>query len=553
MFLDTRLAGLVDPFQARIRASAFGPELDAAAAELLQLLAVHRKRRADANNRIRLKALGLAADYLDAMGRAPEAVALLEPTVTELLAEVSGWHRELTVAPDREATRRLLRQRVWCCLAYIIARLRGLGWPEAERALNKLRNFVEGHLAAAEFPCHGTMALLHYYQGLWRRNHGQLNQAAWDFDAALDQTRRRFEDKQLRYQTANPDRYRRELIYSRVTTARVLGFGHGGIALSRGRYVEARAWLIAAHQILAQLGQETWRKSLEVYSRGTAVLIEELRPEAGERLAEQAGRLKELAEWLGPRNSRHAFLAETFALVAEARRRQIGQPLALDLTGLKRKLDALVRRAGSDAGPLATVAATELVGCLLRSGDREGAAAGIERLSDAGEPEWRLLRAELAMANEQPGAARLQLTELLEQHHSGRALRARAWALLAKCEACEGHRLAAERALAAGQDLREHVQDAWTKALLDNVATYIVRPAPAPEPMPYQTPDEDPQWCDLDHNLETARLRVVALAHERHPDYNVDRLAALVGRGPSWLYAFLGRHRELPWVREILD
>ena len=76
------------------------------------------------------------------------------------------------------------------------------------------------------------------------------------------------------------------LLYPTSGAARVLGFGHGGIALSRGRYVEARAWLIAAHQILAQLGQETWRKSLEVYSRGTAVLIEELRPEAGERLAD---------------------------------------------------------------------------------------------------------------------------------------------------------------------------------------------------------------------------------------------------------------------------
>ena len=553
MFLETRLAGLVDPFQARMRASAFGPELDSTAAELLQMLAVHRKRRANGNNRIRLKALGLAADYLDAMGRAPEAAALLEPTVTELLAEVGGWHRELAAALDREATRRLLRQRVWCCLAYVIARLRGPAWPQAERALNKLRDFVEGHLAAADFPCHGTMALLHYYQGLWRRNQGQLNQAAWDFDAALDQTRRRFEDKQIRYQAANPDRYRRELIYSRVTTARVLGFGHGGIALSRGRYVEARAWLLAAHQILAQLGQETWRKSLEVYSRAAAVLVEELRPAAGERLADQAARLKELAEWLAPRNSRHAFLAETFALVAEARRRQIGQPLALDLTGLKRKLDILVRHAGSDAGPLATVAATELVGCLLRSGDRGGAEAGIERLGNAGEPEWLLLRAELALVNGQPGTARLQLTELLEQNHGGRALRARGWALLANCEGIEGHRLAAERALAAGQELREHVQDGWTKALLDAVTTQVGKPPRQPGPMPYQTPTEDPQWCDLDHNLETARLRVIELAHERHPDYGVDRLASLIGRGPSWLYAFLGRHRELPWVREILD
>ena len=553
MLLETRLAGLVDPFQARMRASAFGPELDEAAAELLQLLAVHRTRRADLDNRLRLKALGLTADDLDAMGRAPEAVALLGPTVDELLDGVGAWHRELRDSTDRETTRRLLRQRVWCCLAYVIARLRGPAWPETGQALGRLRDFVEGHLAEADFPCHGTMALVRYYQGLWRRNQGHLNEAAWDFDAALDQTRRRFEEKQARFQVTNPDRYRRELIYSRVTTARLLGFGHGGIALSRGRFVEARAWLIAAHQILAQLGQETWRKSLEVYSRSAAVLIEELQPAGAERLAEQAARLTELADWLARRNSRHAFLAETFALVAEARRRQIGCPLALDLTGLKRKLERLARRAGGDAGPLAIVAATELVGCLLRGGDPERAEAEIERQGGGGEPEWQLLKAELTMAQGHRAAARSQLTEFLEQQAGGRALRARSWALLANCEASEGHRLAAERAFGAARELRKHVQDGWTKALLDDVATHLVRPARTPEPMPYQTPEVDPRWCDLDHNLEAARLRVVAMAHERHPDYNVERLAALVGRGPSWLYAFLGRHRDLPWVQQILD
>lgn len=64
---------------------------------------------------------------------------------------------------------------------------------------------------------------------------------------------------------------------------------------------------------------------------------------------------------------------------------------------------------------------------------------------------------------------------------------------------------------------------------------------------------EDPRWCDLDHNLEMAKLNVVAAVHGRHPDYSVEKLAAVMGRGHSWLYALLARHRDLEWVMRIRD
>ena len=67
---------------------------------------------------------------------------------------------------------------------------------------------------------------------------------------------------------------------------------------------------------------------------------------------------------------------------------------------------------------------------------------------------------------------------------------------------------------------------------------------------PYITTEMERRICWVRMNAQMPDIQNRVF---RHPDFNVDRLAALVGRGPSWLYAFLGRHRELPWVREILD
>ena len=71
-------------------------------------------------------------------------------------------------------------------------------------------------------------------------------------------------------------------------------------------------------------------------------------------------------------------------------------------------------------------------------------------------------------------------------------------------------------------------------------------------PMPYQSEDSNALWCNVDHNLEMARLNVVAAVHSRHPDYSVEKLATLMGRGASWLYALLGRHKEVEWVRSVM-
>ena len=555
MTVETLLA----PFQSRLRSFAFGPELDQLAGDLLRLLSGHRKRRADIHDRNRLKALALVAEYLDATGRAPEAAELLRLTVEELMGDVGGWPRELTQCADLEAARRLMRQRVWCAMAYAQTQLRAHRLTEAGRVIEAMSEFVDRHLAAPGFPCHGTLALTRYYRGLWRRNLGLPNEAAWDFDAALEQIQLRLFDKQGKYEGVDADRWRREAIYSRVSTARVLGFGHGGIALSRGRYVEARGWLLAAQQILAQQGQEMWRRGLEVYGRGATVLVQELRESSAGTLRANAARLAELAEWFRERNPRHAFIAEAFSILAEVRLRQLGgQNGVLNLDGLRRRVEACLRGAHMDAGPLSATAALHLIECLLRAGDWTRCEAGLDRFQkffsdreDAG-AEFAVLRAELWMETGRLAMARTALEALAEQRPANRAHRARAWALLAVCEQNAGRTLWAGRAAAAARESLEHVQDGFTRAWVTEL-TARLRNASAPAAaMPYQDPGEDGQWCDMEHNLEMARLHVVESVYRRYPGYTVEKLAAVMGRGHSWLYAFLGRHRDVTWVKELL-
>lgn len=550
---------LLPPFHSRLRSFAFGPELDQLAANLLQLLQIHRKRRADMHNRSRLKALSLAAEYLDAVGRAPEAAALLRLTVEELMEDAAGWPAELAQSPDLETTRRLLRQRVWCAMAYAQTQLRAHRLPEAGRVIEKMSEFVDHHLAAPDFPCHGTLALTRYYRGLWRRNLGLLNEAAWDFDAALEQIQLRLLDKQGKYEGTDAERWRREVIYGRVSTARVLGFGHGGIALSRGRYVEARGWLLAAQQILAQQGQEMWRHGLEVYGRSATVLVQELRESSVAALRANAARLAELAEWFQARNPRQAFIAGTFSILAEVRLRQIAERTAqLDLSGLHRRIGLCLKAASIDAGPLSATAALQLIECLLRAGDWKRCEAELDRFQrvfsggeEAGAA-FAVLRAELWMETGRLSLARAALGALAEQRPANRAHRSRAWILLAVCEERTGHTLWAERAVLAARESIEHVQDGFARAWVAETADRLRSIATPVAPMPYQEPGDDSRWCDMEHNLEMARLHVVESVYRRYPGYTVEKLAAVMGRGHSWLYAFLGRHRETAWVNELL-
>lgn len=546
MKLEERVAGL----QSRLRAFAFGAELDQMAREMLEVLAVHRRRRADVEDRMRLKALALMAEYLDAHGRSQEAAGLLRLTVEELM------DGQMEAGDDLK----LMRQRVWCCLAYALTHLRANRTREAGVVIGKMRVFVEQKLVRPEFPCHGTVALLRYYEGLWRRNIGQLDAAARDFDAALDQARLRYEDKRSKYEGVDAERLRRELVYSRVMMARILGFGQGGIALARGRYVEARGWMIGASQILSQLGQDMWRKGLEVYARSSAVLVAELEAGSVERLREEGVKLRGLAEWFRARNRRNGFVAGAFGVVAEVRVRQIetGQARRVELTGLRKRLDGHLREAYVDAGPLSGRAALGLIECLLRGREFARCTAELERFERVfqGEEEvlaeQRVLEAELWMETGRMEAARGLLEELVAGKVANRGYRARAWALLALCEKQSGRQAWAARALAAAREAAEAVQDGFARALVKEVGLSVEAKVEVAMAMPYQVGEEDARWCDVDYNLEMARLNVVAAVAARHPDYGVEKLAAVMGRGASWLYALLARHREVEWVEKLL-
>ncbi len=544
-----KLEFLLTSFQARLRAFALGPELDKLAAELQKRLLPYRRRRADTTDRLELKALALLSEYLDAHGKSNEAAALLRLTVNELLSGEMEQTLDL----------KLKRQQVWCCLAYAQTHLRANRTREAGLVLSRMHAFVRDHLVEPGFPCHGTIALLRYYEGLWNRTIGRLDTAARHFDAALDQARLRYEEKKQKYENIDADRLRRELVYSRVLTARITGFGHGGIALARGRYVEARGWLIAASQILANLGQEDWRLGLEVYTRSASVLVAELDSTTAERLRPEAERLRQLAVVFATTNPRNAFIAEAFSILAEVRMRQAasGRFRELDAAGLKSRIDACLRHAYEDAGPLSGTAALLLTECLLRAGDLERCRKELERFERVFEGEEqvladeKVLRAEYWMAAGRWDAARAALEALVSARVANRGSRARAWTLLALCESKAGRITWAERAMDAAQEAIEASQDGFSRALLKEVAVTIDSRPEVPLGMPYQAGIASERWCDMDNNLEVAKLNVIAAVHSQHPGYTVERLAAAVGRGSSWLYALLGKHRDQPWVAQL--
>ena len=544
MNLEQRVNDLLPAFQARLRAFAFGPELDQSAAQMLKLLESQRRRRADTTDRLRLKALALMAEYLDAHGRSQEAASLLKLTVAELLDGGMGGDPKL------------MRQQVWCCLAYALTHLRANRTREAGKIIIQMRLYAATKLVSPEFPCHGTLALLRYYEGLWHRNTGDLNSAARDFDEALEQARLRYDEKKQKYEKLDPDRLRRELVYSRVMTARILGFGHGGIALARGRYIEARGWMTSASLILSSLGQETWRRGLEVYARSSAVMLAEWQTSS---LSENAARLRELEAWFTPRNSRNAFIAGAFAILAELRIRQIesGSVLKMDLKGLRNRLDACLRTAYRDSGPLSATATLYLIECLLRAEDFTRCQKELDRFEKAFEgeeevmAEFRVLQAELWLRTGRQSAARATLQALVQQMVAHRGYRARAWALLAWSEKEAGQSIWADRAIHAATQALDAVQDGSARAMVKEIATIVNTTVELKLAMPYQ--GDASSWCNLDHNLEMAKLNVVATVHARYPSYNVDQLAAAMGRGVSWLYALLGKHRDLDWVAQILS
>lgn len=565
MDLEQRLAKVVNEFQALLRAYAFGPGLDRLAAGLQSELQRHRAQRADVNDHMRLKALSVLAEYLDALGRSSEATPLLRPTVKELMQSLAEWPRELASAPDAASARRLMRQRVWCCCSYAVCLLRANQPRDAAPILEAMRAFVETSLAGSEeFPCHGTTGLIRYYQGVVNRNRGRLNEASQDFDSALDSIRMRLEDKQAKYGASNPGRVHRESIYSKVNMARILGFGHGGIALSRGRYVEARAWMAAAREILAGQGQEIWQRGLEVYGCCATVLVQDVKPGSVLPLEQSRARLTALAEWFHGCNQRNAWIAEAFVIVAEVRLQQIrrlasGEPvLELSLDGLRPRIDRCLKEISRDTGPLSAPAALRLIACLVRARQWKRCETELARFRKAFGPsedalaEFQVLAAELWMETRRESAARALLAELLEHRPANRAFRARAWALMALCEQRAGQTIQAERSISAARESLEHVQDGFSKVMVEAIAAQCEAPAPPSVAMPYQLPDADARWCDMAYNLDAARLNVVEAVYRRYPGYSVEKLAALMGRGPSWLYAFLSEHREVEWVARIL-
>jgi hypothetical protein len=197
-----------------------------------------------------------------------------------------------------------------------------------------------------------------------------------------------------------------------------------------------------------------------------------------------------------------------------------------------------------------------LMECLIRAREFGRCETEMKRLEKRLEgeelAELRVLQAEMWIESGREESARGVLEEMVAHKLANRGYRARAWALLALCEKRAGRNVWAERAMLAARDALGVVQDGFARAMVIEIGALVETRVEIEAAMPYQGDGEDPLWCDVDHNLEMARLNVVAAVHAKFPSYGVAKLAAVMGRGHSWLYALLGRHREVEWVGRLL-
>jgi hypothetical protein len=547
-------------FQHRLRVFQFDDALHSTAHQLNHWLSDCRTKPLGHDDGVRLKALSLLCEYLDAQGRTRDASLLAQPTGEAILGRIPAWESELERASDRLFKRRMLRQRIWCCVAYCVSLYRSNRFDEMAVCLDRLIAFTYRVLADDEsFPCYGTKSQLHYYRGLLRKNRGMLNEAAAEFDLALENARLRgaLKQKRLNASGSAPGRLERELLQMRGSIARIVGFGHGALALARGRFVEAKAWTAAAQELLSSHGQEIWRNGIDVYEQAATLLSREIHPNSRPAIQACHKRLSELAQWFATRNERNSALAEAFMLVAEVRLQQIvsssrGESLLhLDLSSVQGRVEKCLHQVYRHSGSLSATAALKLIGCLLRGQRTDQCRQELDHFGRvfAGHgyatPEFELLAAELLLANREDGQAIPALLALTEKRGAQRAIRARAWAHLAACEMRQGIR--PNHKLAMARETVAHVQDGYTRALVQELCDETQ--AISWDLLPFQRGPEDPRSLDLDWNLRLARLRMIEQAFQRHPSASVDEVARLLGVSGSWLYEFLKENKNVDWVR----
>lgn len=193
--------------------------------------------------------------------------------------------------PHARAQRKLLRQKVMCCLAYGFALYRKRDYVTARDALDSCRIFIENTLIDKSsdhpFPCWGTRARYHYFYGQLLRAEQQYLLASEQFVIALDYARRRLD--QEKDQGKSADKLHIEQLFAHHCVGKVLAFGFGWSARLQGELSLAWNQLQSARVVLWDSQDEFLKGQLEWLScsvrraqKGISLELEELIPQIQE-------------------------------------------------------------------------------------------------------------------------------------------------------------------------------------------------------------------------------------------------------------------------------
>lgn len=192
---------------------------------------------------------------------------------------------------EGRAQRKLLRQKVMCCLAYGFALYRKRDHITARDVLDSCRIFIEKTLIYKNsdhpFPCWGTRARYHYFYGQLLRAEQQYHLASEQFVIASDYTRRRLD--QEKDQGKSADKLHIEQLFANHCVGKVLAFGFGWSARLQGSLSLAWNQLQSARVVLWDSQDEFLKGQLEWLScsvrraqKGISLELEELIPQIKE-------------------------------------------------------------------------------------------------------------------------------------------------------------------------------------------------------------------------------------------------------------------------------
>jgi len=462
--------------------------------------------------------------------------------------------------PSSLKQKKLMRQQVWCLLAWANNRHEESDLTAVDYVLTRVRSIVDELLIDQTFPCYGTLYHVWHLEGLLRRDEGDLDQALKAFTRALHFARARLEENILRHEN-DTKRLQDEHIYFKVCQARTMGFGFGEIEFLRGDFFRAEAFFTLAGQVFGEevAGFPRWPKLIQLYLLGCRISVTRFESDDAISAFKAAGNdLKHLKSELEALKVHRDYtrLAQAFhgyALMRSALARLVREGKASFPT-LVGKVPELIEEIENwvemkndlGTGPVARLTARLYAEIAVRTLDESAGktvAISIEHNRNFAlfQLELKLIEVEHLMLLGQHDAAAGKVLRL--QRRPQIDTRQRIWLKLL--------------AVSCGESTDDFLGEPNTESLIDDSYLFSYFESVRGEiaagryRLPFQL-DESDESLNLDANSEALTVALVKLAWRR--GHGVPKeIAKICGRRTAWWSEMKERYAKEPWFRSLMS